>query len=53
MVDYTQGGAIGSRYGVSAKGWMTKVNFLDWFRNLFIPSLPPERPVIITDFRWT
>ena len=47
MVDYTQGGPIGSRYGVSAKGWMTEVNFLDWFRNQFIPSLPPERPVIL------
>ena len=31
MVDYTLGGPIRSRYGISAKGWMTKVNFLDWF----------------------
>ena len=47
MFDYTQGGPAGTRYGVSQKGWMTEVNFIDWFRNLFIPSLPDERPVML------
>ena len=26
---------------------MNEVNFVDWFKNLFIPSLPEERPVIL------
>ena len=47
MLDYTQGGPLGTRYGVSPKGWMTETNYLDWFRSTFIPSLPPERPVLL------
>ena len=47
MFDQTQGGPLGTRYGVAPKGWMTEVNFLDWFRNLFIPALPEERPVLL------
>ena len=47
MFDQTQGGPLGMRYGVSPKGWMTKINFLDWFRNQFIPALPEERPVLL------
>ena len=47
MFDYMQGGPIGARYGVSTKGWMCENNFIDWFRNLFIPSLPEERPVLL------
>ena len=47
MLDYTQGGPLGTRYGVSQRGWMNEVNFVDWFKNLFIPSLPEERPVIL------
>ena len=26
---------------------MTEINFLDWFRNLFIPHLPQKRPVLL------
>ena len=26
---------------------MTEINFIDWFRNLFIPALPDERPVML------
>ena len=49
MFDYTQGGPLGTRYGVSPKGWMTETDYLylDWFRNMSIPSLPPERPVLL------
>ena len=47
MFDYTQGGPAGTCYGVSQKGWMTEINFIDWFRNLFIPALPDERPVML------
>ena len=47
MFDYTQGGPAGTRYGVLQKGWMTEVNFLDWFRNHFIPFLPDKRPILL------
>lgn len=47
MFNYMQGGPIGARYGISTKGWMCENNFIDWFRNLFIPSLPEERPVLL------
>lgn len=47
MFDNTQGGPVGTRYGVSERGWMTEINFLDWMKNLFIPSLPDERPVLL------
>ncbi len=47
MFDLTQGGPLGTRYGVAPKGWMTEVNFLDWFQNQLIPSLPSEIPVLL------
>ena len=48
MFHYTQGGPAGAKYGVSQKGWMTEVNFLDWFRNHFIPFLPDKRPILLS-----
>ena len=47
MSDYTEGGPLGTRYSVSEKGWMTEINFLDWLKMSFIPSLPDERPVVL------
>ena len=47
MANCTNGGPIGSRYGVSPNGWMTTPAYIDWFRNIFIPSLPEERPVLL------
>ena len=47
MFDNTQGGPIGTRFAVSDRGWMTEIKFLDWMKNLFIPSLPDERPVLL------
>ena len=50
MFDLTQGGPfgpLGARYGVAPKVWMTEINFLDWFKNQFIPALPRERPVLL------
>ena len=47
MFDLTQGGPLGARYGVAPRGWMTELNFLDWFKNQFIPALPKERPVLL------
>ena len=46
MSDHTQGGPIGTRYAVSTNGWMTSSSFHDWFKSLFIPSLPDQRPIL-------
>ena len=29
------------------KGWMDGTVFLDWFKNLFLKEIPPERPVVL------
>ncbi len=47
MANCTNGGPVGSKYGVSVNGWMTTPAYIDWFRNIFIPSLPEERPVLL------
>ena len=47
MKDLTVGGPLGTRYSVSSNGWMTGPTFVDWLQSLFIPSLPPERPVLL------
>ena len=47
MFDHTQGGPLGTRYGVSPSGWMTGKTFLDWFQSQFVPSLPDARPVLL------
>ena len=49
LPDNTQGGPIGTRYTVSENGWMTAhtCTFIDWFSNVFIPSLPEERPILL------
>lgn len=47
MQHQTQDGPAGTRFAVSQKGWMTETNFLDWFRNQFIPHLPEEHPVLL------
>ena len=47
MVSCTNGGPLGSRYTVSQNGWMTTPAYINWFRNLFIPSLPAERPILL------
>ena len=48
MLSHKQGGRpIGARYGVSPSGWMTQVTFIDWFKSLFVPSLPQDCPVVL------
>ena len=47
MASCMNGGPLGSRYAVSQNGWMTTPAYIDWFRNLFIPSLPAERPILL------
>ena len=36
-----------TRFAVSTNGWMTITAYIDWFQNLFIPSLPSERPILL------
>ena len=48
MDDLTYGGPLGTRYSVSANGWMTGPTFINWLKVLFLlSSLPPERPVLL------
>ena len=47
MVDYTNRGPLAARYAVSQNGWMTTSSYIDWFRNLLIPSLPVDRPILL------
>ena len=47
MANCTNGGPLGTRYTVSENGWLTIPAYIDWFHNLFIPSLPPERPILL------
>ena len=47
MASNVNGGPFATKYSVSDSGWMTKIGFLDWFQNLFIPSLTEERPVLL------
>ena len=44
---WTEDGPEGARYNVSEKGWMDSACFHDWFLKMFVPSLPPERPVLL------
>ena len=34
-------------YGISPSGWMMQVTFIDWFKSLFVPSLPQECPFVL------
>ena len=47
MEHLTYGGPLGTRYSVSTNGWMTGPTFVKWMKHLFLPSLPPERPVLL------
>ena len=47
MLLHTTGGPVGTRYSVSPAGWMTQKTFIDWFKSLFLPPLPAERPILL------
>ena len=47
MLQHTQGGPVSTRYSVSPADWMTQKTFNDWFKSLFLPSLPAERPILL------
>lgn len=44
MATCTNGGPVGTRYGVSVNGWMTTQAYIDWFKN---PTLPDDRPILL------
>ena len=43
----TNGGPVGTRYAVTTNGWMDTSTFIDWFKNLYIPALIMEKPVLL------
>ena len=47
IAEYTQNGPCGARYSVTDSGWMTTPTFVNWLKDLFIPALPEERPVLL------
>lgn len=34
-------------YAASTKGWMDSEIFLNWFKKVFLPNIPEERPVLL------
>ena len=46
MANCTNGGQLGT-HAVSSNGWMTTSAYIDWFRNMFLPSLPDECPILL------
>jgi hypothetical protein len=47
LANGTNGGPSNTRFAESLNGWMTTAAYIDWFHNLFIPSLPHERPILL------
>ena len=41
------GEAPGTLYGMSENGWIDQELFFNWLEKLFIPNIPPHRPVIL------
>lgn len=37
----------GTLFAAQKSGWIDKDIYLKWFNDLFLPSLPPERPVML------
>ena len=44
---WTKGEVPYTLYGMSEKGWTDMELFHYWMTNLFIPSIPPARPVLL------
>ena len=50
MIAHTQGGPRDTRYSMSDSGWMEGANFVEWFRNVFLPAVEDIRhtgPVVL------
>ena len=48
MPNCTNGGPLGTCYAVSLNGWMTTSAYIDWFCNMFLPSLPDRSDSYLT-----
>ena len=45
--DYTKGEVPGTLYGMSKQGWIDSELFYCWLSSLFLPNIPPARPVLL------
>ena len=45
--EWTKGEVPNTLYGMSEKGWTDMELFHYWMTNLFIPNIPPARPVLL------
>ena len=45
--DWVKGKVPDTKYGMSPNGWIDQDQFTKWLQKLFIPSIPPARPVIL------
>ena len=43
--EWTEGEVPNTLYGMSENGWIDQELYNSWFEKLFIPSIPPHRPV--------
>ena len=45
--EWSAGEVLGTLYGMSESGWIDQELFSLWFEKLFIPNIPPQRPVML------
>jgi hypothetical protein len=45
--EWTKGEVSDTLYGMSDKGWTDMELFSHWMKDLFIPNIPPARPVLL------
>ena len=45
--DYTKVEVPNTLYGMSKQGWIDSELFYCWLSNLFVPNIPPARPVLL------
>lgn len=45
--EWTKGEVAGTLYGMSDKGWTDMELFSYWMKDLFLPNIPPVRPVLL------
>lgn len=45
--EYTKGEVPNTLYGLSDKGWTDQELFKHWMTDLFLPNIPPARPVML------
>ena len=45
--EWTKGEVPNTLYGMSDKGWTDMELFIHWMKDLFLPNIPPTRPVLL------